>query len=65
MDLPELVAGTDEAFIQMAIELAADVSRCKELRVKIANRRKILFHDVEPVRALERCLAEAIGRSAS
>jgi protein O-GlcNAc transferase len=65
MDLAELVASTDEAFIEMAIELAADASRRKELQVKIANRRKILFHDVEPVRALECCLAEAIGRSGS
>jgi predicted O-linked N-acetylglucosamine transferase (SPINDLY family) len=62
MDLPELVASTNEDFIQTAIRLAMDVSRCKELRVEIAKRRGILFHDVEPVRALERCLIEAVGR---
>lgn len=63
MDLPELVASTDDAFIEKAVELAADASRCKELRVEIANRRKILFNDIEPVRALERCLTEAIGKA--
>jgi predicted O-linked N-acetylglucosamine transferase (SPINDLY family) len=63
MDFPELVASTDEAFIEMAIELTANDSRRAELSVEIANRRKILFHDAEPVRALERCLTEAISRS--
>jgi predicted O-linked N-acetylglucosamine transferase (SPINDLY family) len=63
MDFPELVASTDDAFIEMAIELTANVSRRAELSVEIANRRKILFQDSEPVRALERCLTEAISRS--
>jgi len=63
MELPELVAGTDEAFIEKAVELAADSSRCKELRLEIASRRSILFDDMEPIRALERCLTEAIGKS--
>jgi protein O-GlcNAc transferase len=65
MDLPELVASTDDAFIEKAVELAADASRCKELRVEIANRRKILFNDIEPVRALERCLTTAIRKAAA
>jgi protein O-GlcNAc transferase len=63
MELSELVASTDDAFIEKAVELAADAPRCKELRVEIANRRKILFNDIEPVRALERCLTEAIGKT--
>jgi predicted O-linked N-acetylglucosamine transferase (SPINDLY family) len=63
MGLTELVASTDEDFIQTAIRLAKDASRCQELRVEIAKRRGILFHDVEPVRALERCLTEAIAGS--
>jgi protein O-GlcNAc transferase len=63
MDLPELVASTNEDFIQTAIRLALDPSRCKELRVEIAKRRHILFNDIEPVRALERCLIEAIAKS--
>jgi predicted O-linked N-acetylglucosamine transferase (SPINDLY family) len=63
LDLPELVAGSDEAFIETAIALAANPSRLAQLRVEIENRRHILYHDVEPVRALERCLTEAIGQS--
>jgi protein O-GlcNAc transferase len=64
MDLPGLVASTNEDFIQTAIRLALDASACGELRVQIAERRGILFHDVEPVRALERWLIEAAGRTA-
>jgi protein O-GlcNAc transferase len=65
MELPELVATTDETFIHTAIRLAADPVRCKQLRREIAKRRHILFHDVEPVRALERCLTEAIAKTRS
>ena len=65
MDLPELVAGSEEAFIHTAIRLALDPRRCRELRAEIAKRRGILFHDVEPVRALERCLIEMVGRQPS
>jgi protein O-GlcNAc transferase len=60
MEIPELVASNNEEFIQTAVALASDPAKCKALRVKIANRRSILFHDLEPVRALEKILAEAI-----
>jgi predicted O-linked N-acetylglucosamine transferase (SPINDLY family) len=62
MDLPELVADTNEDFIQTAIRLALDAPARTDLRVQISARREILFHDVEPVRALERWLIEAAGR---
>ena len=65
MDLPELVASTDDDFIEKAVELAANPSKCGELRTKIASRRMILFNDVEPIRALERCLTEAISNTAA
>jgi protein O-GlcNAc transferase len=63
MGLTELVALTDEAFIDAAVDLAADQSRRSQLSVDIANRREILFHDIEAVRGLERCLIEEINRS--
>ena len=63
MELAELVANTDAAFIEKAVELAGNVSRLRELRVDIASRRHILFHDIEAVRALEHCLMSAIDRS--
>jgi predicted O-linked N-acetylglucosamine transferase (SPINDLY family) len=65
MGLPELVACSTEDFIQSAIRLALDPSRCRELRAEVANRRHILFDDLEPVRVLERCLIEATGRIAA
>jgi predicted O-linked N-acetylglucosamine transferase (SPINDLY family) len=63
MGLPELVAQTDESFIATAVELAADGSRRKRLQREIVDRRKVLFHDLEPVHALERCLVEAVARA--
>jgi len=65
MDFPELVATTDEEFIESAVRLALNPARCQALRVEIAARRGILFSDLEPVRALERCLTEAIERTAA
>lgn len=62
MGLPELVATTDEDFIQLAIQLAEDASKRKELRLELAKRCEILFQDLEPVRALERCLTEEITK---
>jgi protein O-GlcNAc transferase len=56
--MPELVARNDDEFIQMAIQLAGDASLRKQLRQKIVDRRSVLFRDLEPVRALERCLVE-------
>ncbi len=63
MEIPELVALTDEAFIETAIQLGSDELKRNQLRAQIADRRGILFGDMEPVRALERCLAAAITRS--
>jgi predicted O-linked N-acetylglucosamine transferase (SPINDLY family) len=64
LDLPELVAASDEEFIGTAVRLAADATRCEELRAAIAERRSVLFNDLEPVRALERFLTETVSRSA-
>jgi predicted O-linked N-acetylglucosamine transferase (SPINDLY family) len=63
LDLPELVATSKEDFVQKAIELAGDARRRQELRAKIVERRNVLFHDIEPVRALERHLREAVMRA--
>ncbi len=63
LELPELVATTDEQFIERAIALAADPARRAQLRADIESRRSILFNDLEPIRALERCLTEAIAKT--
>jgi predicted O-linked N-acetylglucosamine transferase (SPINDLY family) len=59
LDLPELVAGGPDDFVERAVTLAKDTRRLKELRGKIIERRDALFRDVVPVRALERCLIDA------
>jgi protein O-GlcNAc transferase len=63
LELPELVATTKEDFVQKAIELAGDSGRRRRLRTEIIKRRKVLFCDLAPVRALERHLADAVTRS--
>jgi protein O-GlcNAc transferase len=63
LGLPELVATTKEEFVQKAIDLAGDARRQRRLRAEIIQRRKVLFHDKEPVRALERHLTDAVMRA--
>lgn len=59
LGLPELVATTKEEFVQKAIELAGDARRRRRLQVQIIERRSVLFHDKEPVQALQRHLRDA------
>jgi predicted O-linked N-acetylglucosamine transferase (SPINDLY family) len=61
LDLPELVATSDEEFIERAVALAGDPSRRAQLKSDLTARRSLLFDDLAPVRALERCLTEAIA----
>jgi predicted O-linked N-acetylglucosamine transferase (SPINDLY family) len=63
MGLAELIATTDDEFIQKAIELAGDPARLQRLRREIADRRSVLFHDQEPIRTLEQSLSEAFAQS--
>jgi protein O-GlcNAc transferase len=63
LDLPELIATTTEDYIQKAVSLAGDAGRRKQIRAKIIERRRVLFHDTAPVLALERCLTDAVARS--
>jgi predicted O-linked N-acetylglucosamine transferase (SPINDLY family) len=61
LDLPELVATSDEAFVDMAVQLTADTARRQRLSAEIATRRHILFNDLEPIRAFERHLLDLVG----
>jgi predicted O-linked N-acetylglucosamine transferase (SPINDLY family) len=63
LDLPELVAVSDEEFIEKAIQLTGDVKKRESFRREIEQRRGRLFNDLEPIRAFERCLLESCGRS--
>ena len=62
MDLPELVAASNDEFIECAIRLAMDPAKCRLLRAGIASRRGVLYRDLEAIRGLERCLVEAVER---
>ncbi len=65
LDLPELVADTDEEFIATAVRFAGDAPARERFMRHIEGRRDLLFGDKAPVRALERCLSEAIADAKS
>jgi protein O-GlcNAc transferase len=51
--LAELVAASDDAYIELAVALATDAARRAELRRRIAREREALYEDARPVAALE------------
>jgi predicted O-linked N-acetylglucosamine transferase (SPINDLY family) len=61
LGLGELVAGTPEAFADIALRLVEDEPWRAHLEREIAQRRHALFFDQSPVRALEDALFEAAG----
>ena len=65
LGLSELVADTDEEFIAKAVRFAADAPARERFMRHIESRRDLLFGDKAPVRALERCLSEAIADAKS
>jgi predicted O-linked N-acetylglucosamine transferase (SPINDLY family) len=66
MGLDDLVATTDDAYVDLAVSLTRDDTRRAETQRRIAARRGALFGDIAPVRALEDFLSGAVnGLSAS
>jgi protein O-GlcNAc transferase len=61
LDIPELVATTVEEFVLKTVKFAGDAKARKQFRKLIQERRRILFHDEAPVRALERRLLDAVN----
>jgi predicted O-linked N-acetylglucosamine transferase (SPINDLY family) len=59
MDIPELVASSEPEFIARAVELSQDAGARKRLTKEIGKRRKLLFADLAPVRALEEFLGSS------
>jgi predicted O-linked N-acetylglucosamine transferase (SPINDLY family) len=59
--LEDWVAVSHADFIDKAMRLVVDESLRLELRQQIAQRRRLLFDDLEPVRALERVLFDAVA----
>jgi len=61
LDLPQLVAESDEEFVEKAIRLTGDAATRAMLVRHIEQRRVKLYDDLEPIRALERHLLETAG----
>src|SRR6266568_1497693 len=60
MGLQELVAGSEEDYISLAVRLCQSPEYHSHTRTRIGTNREVLFEDSEPVRALERFLESAI-----
>jgi len=58
MVLQELVAGSEEEYISLAVELIRDGEYREHARKRIEAERHVLFEDMAPIRALENFLAE-------
>ncbi len=60
--LAELVAGSGDEYVRIAVRLSSDAAYRKDVRARIEARRGVLFGDLEPVRALEAFLEQAVRR---
>ncbi len=58
MGLQELVAGSVEDYVSLAVKLIRDGEYRERARKRIAAERHVLFEDMAPIRALENFLAE-------
>jgi len=63
MGLPELVAQSQEGYVDLAIKLAQEANYRRDVRARIAESRHVLFDDAAPVRALEEFLLEVAAGS--
>ncbi len=57
MNIPELIADSDDAYVATVVALAKDPQRLRETRARIMTSRDALFNDASTVRALEKTLA--------
>jgi protein O-GlcNAc transferase len=62
MGLTELIASTEEEYVNLAVKLAKNAEYRQVIRQRIEISRPVLFGDVAPVRALEDFLLKAIKR---
>jgi predicted O-linked N-acetylglucosamine transferase (SPINDLY family) len=63
MGLTELVMGTNDAYVDLAVRLGTDVDYRNDVRRRIVESRNVLFEDAEPIRALEDFLARAVAEA--
>jgi predicted O-linked N-acetylglucosamine transferase (SPINDLY family) len=60
MGLQELIAGSEEDYISLAVKLIQDREYRERARERIEAERHVLFEDMAPIRALENFLAEVV-----
>jgi len=58
--LQELIAGSEEDYISLAVKLIRDGEYREHTRKRIEAERHVLFEDIAPVRALEEFLANVV-----
>ncbi len=58
MGMSELVARTDDEYVDKVVRLCEDAKYRDEIRQRIAGSKKVLFNDLAPVRALEDVLTQ-------
>ena len=63
MGLAELIAGSEEDYVALAVRLARDAEYRTHIRGRIEASRRVLFEDMAPIRALEDFLLTATGRN--
>ncbi len=56
MGMSELIAKTEEEYVDLAVKLGLDADFRALIRERVESSRHILFHDLVPVRALEKFL---------
>jgi protein O-GlcNAc transferase len=61
-DLPELIAGDVEEYIQLAVHLGRDGARRQAIAARMREGASRLFNDVSAVRALEGLLVDAVAQ---
>jgi protein O-GlcNAc transferase len=61
MGLSELVAASDEAYVELAVKIVRQREYAEDLRRRIAAQRGVLFADEAPIRALASFLEESVG----
>jgi predicted O-linked N-acetylglucosamine transferase (SPINDLY family) len=60
--LPDLIAGSEAAYVEVAVRLAKDHQFRSTVRERMALSRHLLYHDIEVIRAAENFLAAAVLR---
>lgn len=62
LNLPELIAASEEAYVELAARLALDAAYRDCVRAQMAAARDLLYEDLDAVRSLEAFLTESVRR---